>query len=66
MAPKTDYTVDKKDEVRLLGKGGEVITSYRIWATSKGGTYFHVDVPEGELKDADARLTAKARMLDGI
>ncbi len=66
MAPKIGYTVDKKDEIRLLGKGGEVTTSYRIWATSRGGTYFHVDVPEAELSQSDARLTAKAKQLDSI
>lgn len=66
MAKGSDYTVDTKDEVRMLDKGGEVKTSYRIWATSKGGTYFHLDVPELELKDADARLTAKAKALDAV
>ncbi len=66
MAKNTDYTVDKKDEVRMLDKGGAVITSYRIWATSKGGTYFHTDILETELSQADARLTAKAKLLDAI
>ncbi len=66
MAAKTDYTVEKKEEIRLLGKGGEVVTSYRIWATSKGGTYFHLDVPEAELAKSDERLTAKAKALDAI
>lgn len=66
MAKGTDYTVEKKDEVRQLDKGGEVTTSYRIWATSKGGTRFHVDVPEAELAKADAALTAKAKLLDAV
>ena len=66
MVAKTDYTVEKKEEIRQLGKGGEVTTSYRIWATSKAGTYFHLDIPEAELAQADARLTAKARLLDSV
>ncbi len=66
MVPKTDYTVEKKEEIRLLSKGGEVVTSYRVWATSKGGTYFHKDILETEFSQADALLTAKAKTLDGI
>ncbi len=66
MAPKTDYTVSSKEEIRRLGRGGAVETHYRIWATSKGGTYFSIEVPEGELSKADVVLTAKAKLLDGI
>ncbi len=66
MAPNKNYTVDKKDEIRQLSKGGEVVTIYRIFATSAGGTYFHVDVSEADLKKADELLTAKAQLLDSI
>ncbi len=66
MAKGSDYTVEKKDEVRTLDKGGNVVTSYRIWATSKGGTYFHVDVLEADLSKADTVLTAKAKLLDSV
>lgn len=66
MAAKTDYTIDSKEEIRKLSKAGEVETWYRIWATSKGGTYFHVDVPEDELAKADDILTKKAKQLDAI
>jgi hypothetical protein len=65
VAPK-NYTVDRKDEIRQLSKGGEVVTVYRIFATSAGGTYFHVDVPEVDLKNAEALLAAKAQTLDSI
>ena len=37
MTKGTDYTVEKKEEIRRLSKVGEPITMYRIWATSKGG-----------------------------
>lgn len=66
MGKGTDYIVEKKEEVPLLGKSGNVISNYRIWATSKGGTYFHVDVPEEELAKADDLLTKKAKQLDAI
>jgi len=66
MARGSDYTVERKDEVRRLGKGGDVETWFRVWATSKGGTYFHTDIPEAELGKADERLTAKAKQLDSI
>ncbi len=66
MAKGQDYTVESKTEARSLDRSGAVVTSYRIWATSKGGTYFHIDVAESELAQADARLTAKAKQLDGI
>lgn len=66
MTKGTDYRVDSKEEIRKLTKAGEVETWFRIYATSKGGTYFHVDVPERELDDADGYLTARAKELDAI
>jgi hypothetical protein len=66
MGDPTLYTVDNKEELRKLGKGGEVEVHYRIWATTKKGTYFHVDVPEDELDKADEVLTARAKQLDSI
>jgi len=66
MGKGTDYTVDSKEELRKLSKAGEVETWYRIYATSKGGTYFHVDVKEDELEKADQVLTARAKQLDAI
>lgn len=66
MGKGTDYTIEAKEEIRKLSKAGEVETWYRIWATSKGGTYFHVDVPEAELDKADEVLTARAKQLDAI
>jgi len=66
MAKGTDYTIDSKEEIRKLDKAGEVETWYRIYATSKGGTYFHVDVKEDELDKADELLTARAKELDAI
>lgn len=66
MGKGVDYTVESKEEIRKLDKAGEVVISYRIWATSKGGTYFHVDVPEADLDKADELLTARAKQLDDI
>ena len=67
MVKNTDYRIEKKEEVmRIDKKSGEVYTAYRIWATSKGGTYFHIEVPETDLDHADALLTAKAKQLDAI
>jgi len=66
MTPKTDYTVESKEEVRRLGRAGDVETWYRIWATSKGGTRYHVEVREDELANADAVLTLRAKELDAI
>lgn len=66
MVKGADYTVESKEEVRRLSKAGEVETWYRVWATSKGGTYFHVDIPEGQLDKADEVLAKKAKELDAI
>lgn len=66
MPPGDLYTVEKKEEAQRLGKDGEVITYYRIWATSAGGTYFHVDVPEEELDKSPSLLAARAKKLDAI
>jgi len=60
------YTVESKEEIRKLSKAGEVETWYRIWATSKKGTYFHVDIGEKELGKADEILSQKAKELDAI
>lgn len=60
------YTTDSKEEIRKLGKGGEVDVHFRIWATTKKGTYFHVDIPEDALDKADEALTARANQLDAI
>ena len=66
MSNGSTYKVESKEEIRKLDKGGEVETWYRIYATSKGGTYFHVDVPEAELDNANGLLEAKAKKLDSI
>ncbi|MBA7714730.1 hypothetical protein ES703_123762 [subsurface metagenome] len=64
---KDDYTVDRKEEIRKVDrKTGDLLTFYRIWATSKGGTYFHVEVPEDELAKAGDVLAKKAKELDAI
>lgn len=60
------YKVESKEEIRKLSKAGEVETWFRIYATSKGGTYFHVDVPEEQLAQADAALSKRAKELDAI
>ena len=60
------YTTEKKEEVRILDNTGNVAVVYRIWATSKKGSYFHVDVPEKQLSKASAMLTEKAIQLDAI
>lgn len=62
-----NYKVESKEEIRVLDrKTGEVLTCYRIWATTKKGTYFHLDVPESELDKAPELLTKKAQALDAI
>ena len=67
MAKSVDYTIDKKEEItRLNQKTKEVETFFRIWATSKGKTYFHLDIPESELAQADELLTKRAKQLDAI
>ncbi|MBA7593035.1 hypothetical protein ES708_35245 [subsurface metagenome] len=66
MAKGTDYKVEEKEEIRKLSKAGEVETWFRIYATSKGGTYFHVEVPEDQLDKADEALTKRAKELDAI
>lgn len=67
MMPTGDYKVEKKEELRKIVKD-EVEVYYRVWATSKGGTYFHVDLSEKDLpkEKADAILTKRAKELDAI
>ena len=59
--------VEKKEELTKLNvKTHELEVWYRIWATSKGGTYFHVDIPEQDLAKAAQIVDAKATQLDAI
>lgn len=61
------YTVERKEEIRRLNpKTMEAYIAYRTWATSQGGTYFSVDIPEEDLDKAKAILTKKAKLLDSI
>jgi len=66
MTKGIEYQVEKKEEIRKLSPAGEVLTYYRIWATSKGGTRYHVEVAEAELETADKLLTKRASDLDTI
>jgi len=66
MPGELPYTIDEKEEIRTLVKGGKVEVAYRIWATTKKGTFFHVDVPEDQLDKAESLLTARAKQLDSI
>jgi len=66
MNDRSSYTVEKKEETQKLGRGGEVQTYFRIWATSRGGTYFHIDVLEDQLEKASELLEAQAKKLDAI
>lgn len=66
MSNSGGYTVDRKRENRRLNQAGDVEVTYSIYATTTGGTYFHVEVPEGELDQASERLAARARELDSI
>lgn len=66
--PETDYKVESKEEIRRMVKG-EVETFYRVWATSKGGTYFHIDISEAIIESKEkvsAILTKRAKELDAI
>ena len=66
--PKSDYyKVESKEEFRRLNpKTQDVETWYRIWATSKGGVYYHVEVKEDELLKSDDVLARRAKELDAI
>lgn len=64
--PEKNYTTEKKEEIRTLDRTGQLLTIIRVWATTRKGTYYHVDVPESEIAAADKMLTAKATQLDAI
>lgn len=62
-----NYKVESKEEIRGLDrKTGDVYVAYRIWATTKKGAYFHLDIRESELDKATELLTKKAQALDAI
>jgi hypothetical protein len=64
----TEYEVTRKEEIRKFDREMNVLTYYRIYAISKGGTLFHVEIPESELgtPKAAAALTLRAKELDAI
>ncbi len=61
-----NYTTESKDEYRKVSKAGEVETWYRIFATSKGGTRYHISVREDQLDQSDKLLSERAQQLDAI
>ena len=66
MTKGADYTVTKKTEVTRVSPAGEPVLYLRIHALSKGGTPFQLEIPEDQIDQADALLTAKAKKLDAI
>lgn len=62
------YKVDSKEEIRSMGKGGEIVTIWRVWATTKGETYFHMDFPEKDFvkEKVDKALATRATIIDSI
>lgn len=62
-----NYTVEEpKEQVRKLSPAGNVLVYYRIWATSKKGTRFSIEVPEDAITKAPDLLAARATALDAI
>ena len=63
-----NYEVTRKEEIRKFDREMNVQTYYRIYALSKGGTLFHVEVPEADLgtPKVEATLTKRAKELDSI
>ena len=62
------YEVTRKEEIRKFDREMNVQTYYRIYALSKGGTLFHIEVPESDIgtPKVDAALTKRAKELDSI
>ena len=61
-----NYTVESKEEIRKLSPGGEIETWFRVWATTKKGTYFHMDIPEKDVgtDEETTLLSARAQAID--
>ncbi|MBA7571006.1 hypothetical protein ES708_12762 [subsurface metagenome] len=66
MTKGDSYATESKEEVSRLSPAGDIETWFRIYATSKGGTRFHVEISEDQLERADEILTARAKKLDAI
>jgi hypothetical protein len=62
------YDVTRKEPIRKFNAEMEVMSYFRIFATSKGGTRFWIEVPESDLgtPKVDAALTKRAKELDAI
>lgn len=66
MGRSDNYKTEKKEPFRRVTKEGEVELWYRIYATSKGGTYFPIEVREDQLDEAPKLLEEMAKKLDSI
>ncbi len=66
MSPDNSYTIGRKEEFRKMALSGEVGTWWRIYATTKAGTYFHIEVKDEDLATVPQLLAAKAKQLDSI
>lgn len=62
------YTKEKVEEIRSLDKEGELVTIFRVWSTTKGGTRFHLDIPERLLGTDKAieMLNKRAEEIDAL
>jgi hypothetical protein len=62
-----NYTINKKQMIRALDeKTREPMLAWRFFATSQGGTYFWLDVPDDQLEQAGELLAARAAKIDAI
>jgi len=61
----TDVTVTERSQISQAGK---IVKYYRVSATTKGGVYFTINVPEKQFnKDKiDSLLSEKAASIDDI
>lgn len=66
MPQDMSYTVLSKEERTVLDENMKPVTLFRIWARSKGGTRFHIEVSEGDLASAPKLLEARAKQLDSL
>jgi hypothetical protein len=66
MANEAYYTTVRKESFRRMDDVGDVKSYWRIYAKSKGGTLFNIEIPDVEILQAPAALLAKAKQIDSI
>lgn len=64
--PEKPYKVDKIEQFTTFDREFNPIKNFRFFATTKKGNFFTIEVTEAALEGVEARIEARAKLLDSF